>query len=76
MNKGYIVQVLGPVVDVKFPSGDLPRINDALKIDVPADQNHGFAIKLTLEVALHIGDDTVRCVAMDATSSVSLMAKP
>ena len=63
MNKGYIVQVLGPVVDVCFPSGDLPKINNALRIDLSAEQNKGFPIKLTLEVALHIGDNTVRCIA-------------
>ena len=71
MNKGYIVQVLGPVVDVCFPTGQLPKINDALRIDLPAEQNNGFAIKLTLEVALHIGDNTVRCIAMDATEGLS-----
>ena len=66
MNKGYIVQVLGPVVDVYFPTGVLPKINDALRIDNEAKQ-----IKLTLEVALHIGDNTVRCIAMDATEGLS-----
>ena len=71
MNKGYIVQVLGPVVDVCFPSGDLPKINNALRIDLSAEQNKGFPIKLTLEVALHIGDNTVRCIAMDATEGLS-----
>lgn len=70
MNKGYIVQVTGPVVDVRFDNGDLPAINNALKINVPKDQNYGVEINLTLEVALHNGDRTVRCIAMDATEGL------
>ena len=68
MNKGRVVQVLGPVVDVKFDSGKLPKINDALRIDVQEDNQ--VEIHLTLEVALHVGDNTVRCVAMDATEGI------
>ena len=68
MNKGRVVQVLGPVVDVKFDSGKLPKINDALRIDVQEDNQE--EIHLTLEVALHVGDNTVRCVAMDATEGI------
>ena len=67
MNKGRVVQVLGPVVDVKFDNGKLPKINDALRIDVQENQ---VEIHLTLEVALHVGDNTVRCVAMDATEGI------
>ena len=70
MNKGYIVQVTGPVVDVKFDNGDLPAINNALVINVPENENNGVAIKLTLEVALHNGSKTVRCIAMDATEGL------
>ena len=69
-NKGYIVQVLGPVVDVKFPSGSLPAINNALTVKVEAEKNNGVEIKLTLEVANHIGDNTVRTIAMDATEGL------
>ena len=68
MNKGRVVQVLGPVVDVKFDNGKLPKINDALRIDVQEDNQ--VEIHLTLEVALHVGDNTVRCVAMDATEGI------
>ena len=68
MNKGRVVQVLGPVVDVKFDSGKLPKINDALRIDVQEENQE--EIHLTLEVALHVGDNTVRCVAMDATEGI------
>lgn len=70
LNKGYIAQVLGPVVDVKFPNGSLPTINNALIVNVEADKNNGVAIKLTLEVASHIGDNTVRAIAMDATEGL------
>ncbi len=70
LNKGYIVQVLGPVVDVKFPAGNLPAINNALKVNVDASKNSGVEIKLTLEVANHIGDNTVRTIAMDATEGL------
>ncbi len=70
MNKGQIVQVLGPVVDVKFPQGMLPVINSALTVDVPSAMNNGVEIKLTLEVANHIGDNVVRTIAMDATEGL------
>ena len=70
MNKGYIVQVLGPVVDVEFRSGNLPKINNALRIDLPMEKNNGVAIHLTLEVAKHLGNNTVRCIAMDATEGL------
>ena len=67
---GKIVEVKGPVVDVVFQSGELPAINDALKINVPANDNNGVAINLTLEVALHIGNKKVRCIAMDSTDGL------
>lgn len=70
MNKGYVVQIIGPVVDVKFEHGELPIINNALKLTIPKEQNHGVALNLTLEVAMHIGDHTVRCIAMDATEGI------
>ena len=62
-NTGYIVQVMGPVVDVKFEK-DIPSINNALVVD-----NKGQ--KLVLEVALHLGEGVVRCIAMDATEGLS-----
>lgn len=70
MNKGKVVQVMGPVVDVEFDKGELPAIYDALKIEIPAEKNNGFAINLTLEVELHIGDNIARCVAMDSTDGL------
>ena len=61
MNKGMIVAVKGPVVDVKFPVS-IPHINNALKV---------LANNLVLEVALHVGDNTVRCIAMDSTDGLT-----
>jgi F-type H+-transporting ATPase subunit beta len=65
MTKGKVVQVIGPTVDVEFPSDALPGILNAIKID---DASRG--IKVTIEVALHIGDNVVRCVAMSSTDGL------
>lgn len=67
---GKVVEVKGPVVDVLFEDGELPNINDALTIEVSKEQNHGVEIRLTLEVALHIGNKVVRCIAMDSTDGL------
>lgn len=67
---GCIVEVKGPVVDVLFEDGNLPNINDALTINVSKENNHGIEIDLTLEVALHIGNKKVRCIAMDSTDGL------
>ena len=66
---GKIVQVMGPVIDVSF-DGELPEINFALVVDVPADKNNGVPINLTLEVSLHLGNNVVRTIAMDSTDGV------
>lgn len=68
--KGRVVQVMGPVVDVKFESGHLPEIYNALKISHKARNENEVDIDLTLEVALHLGDDTVRTIAMASTDGV------
>ncbi|MBQ9520411.1 MAG: F0F1 ATP synthase subunit beta, partial [Acholeplasmatales bacterium] len=70
MVTGKVVEVKGPVVDVLFESGELPKINDALKICVSKEENNGVAINLTLEVALHIGNSKVRTIAMDSTDGL------
>ncbi len=70
LNKGIIVQVMGPVVDVKFEAGHLPAINNAIKISIDAKDNSGVEIDLVLEVAMHNGDNTVRCIAMDSTDGL------
>ena len=67
---GRIVEVKGPVVDVLFEDGNLPSINDALTININANENNGIAINLTLEVALHIGNKKVRCISMDSTDGL------
>jgi F-type H+-transporting ATPase subunit beta len=68
---GQIVQVIGPVVDVEFPRGALPSIYNALKIEQPADDKTGrAAIDLTLETALHLGENRVRAVAMSSTDGL------
>jgi F-type H+-transporting ATPase subunit beta len=69
MNKGKVVQVMGPVIDVAFDD-KLPEINYALKIDTPAEKNNGVAVQLTLEVSLHLGNNVVRTIAMDSTDGV------
>ena len=67
---GLIVEVKGPVVDVLFEDGNLPSINEALSINVDKKDNHGIEINLTLEVALHVGNRKVRCIAMDSTDGL------
>ncbi|MBR6598845.1 MAG: F0F1 ATP synthase subunit beta, partial [Oscillospiraceae bacterium] len=62
-NIGKIVQVIGAVVDISFPKESLPRLLNAIEID-----NNG--VKLTVEVAQHIGDDVVRCIAMSTTDGL------
>ncbi len=62
---GRVVQVIGPTVDVSFEPDQLPRILNAILI---ADPAHG--IRLTVEAALHIGDNIVRCVAMSSTDGL------
>ena len=69
--KGKVVEVKGPVVDVLFEDGNLPKINDALKIQVDKEKNNGKEINLTLEVALHIGNKKVRTIAMDSTDGLA-----
>ncbi|KGK86614.1 ATP F0F1 synthase subunit beta [Desulfosporosinus sp. HMP52] len=65
MKNGKVLQVLGPVVDVAFAPDELPAIYTAIKVIVP-EKN----INITLEVAQHLGNDTVRCVAMSSTDGL------
>ncbi|MBM4272033.1 MAG: F0F1 ATP synthase subunit beta [Deltaproteobacteria bacterium] len=68
MNVGTVVQVIGPVVDVAFEEGKLPDIFNAIAITNPAiDNTEG---NLIVEVAQHLGDNVVRCVAMDITDGL------
>ena len=63
MNKGRIVQVMGPVVDVVFEDGNLPRIKDALQVE-----NNGKTS--IMEVAQHLGNDEVRCLMLAASEGL------
>ncbi|UQA55899.1 F0F1 ATP synthase subunit beta [Polyangium aurulentum] len=65
---GKITQVIGPVVDVDFPPGQLPKILNALKVSNPSIS--GEADNLTLEVAQHLGESGVRTIAMDTTDGL------
>ncbi|MGB5218743.1 MAG: F0F1 ATP synthase subunit beta [Smithella sp.] len=68
MNIGKIVQVIGPVVDVVFEGGKLPSILNAITITNPAINDEEE--NLVVEVALHLGDNVVRCIAMDITDGL------
>jgi F-type H+/Na+-transporting ATPase subunit beta len=68
--KGKITQVIGPVVDVEFPEGELPEVFTALKIQNPNVDKDDSARDLTVEVAQHLGEKTVRTVAMDQTDGL------
>ncbi|WP_252501947.1 F0F1 ATP synthase subunit beta [Sporosarcina sp. Marseille-Q4943] len=68
MSNGQILQVMGPVVDVKFENGQLPEIYNALKVQI--QRPNAEPETLTLEVALHLGDDSVRTIAMSSTDGL------
>ena len=67
MGIGRVTQVMGPVIDVRFEHNEVPDINNALIIEVPKEDG---TLNLTLEVALQLGDDVVRTIAMDSTDGV------
>ena len=66
---GNITQVMGPVLDVKFSSGQLPKILEAVRVTNPAISDTPW--NLVAEVAQHLGEDTVRCIAMDTTDGLA-----
>ena len=57
-SRGKITQIISAVLDIKFPEGELPEINDAIRIPLKDET------ELVVEVAQHLGDDTVRCIAL------------
>lgn len=65
MKTGRIKQIMGPVVDIEFESGDLPSIMNAVEVFMKKDKR-----KLVVEVAQHLGDNTVRAVSMDTTNGL------
>jgi F-type H+-transporting ATPase subunit beta len=69
MAEGRVVQVIGPVVDLRFPADDLPKIREAIEINIEhGEQGHGQ--RLVLEVAQHLGNETVRAIALAATEGL------
>jgi F-type H+-transporting ATPase subunit beta len=73
-NMGKVIQVIGPVVDVEFPSGNLPKIYNALKIvgekTASREDTGARQMDLLVEVMQQIGENRVRCVAMDSTDGL------
>ena len=65
MNIGKVKQVIGATVDCEFDADKLPNIHNAIKIE---DKNRG--IDLTVEVALHLGDNLVRCISLASTDGL------
>ncbi|MBW2578487.1 MAG: F0F1 ATP synthase subunit beta [Deltaproteobacteria bacterium] len=65
---GQVVQVMGPVVDVEFPPGSLPELYAALRLTNSGIDDREF--NLVVEVAMHLGENTVRCIAMDTTDGL------
>ena len=63
-NKGTVVQIMGPVLDIRFAEGELPELNNAIELSVGER-------KLVAEVAQQIGDDVVRCIAMSSTDGLA-----
>ena len=63
MNTGRIVQIQGPVIDVEFEGGDLPYIRDALTV-------RNDRKKCVMEVAQHIGENTVRCIMLSSSDGL------
>jgi F-type H+-transporting ATPase subunit beta len=68
MREGKILQVIGPVLDVEFEPGELPEIYNALRITNPSISDKEG--NLVVEVAQHVGENTVRCIAMDSTDGL------
>ena len=76
MREGHIVQVIGPVVDVEFEPGVLPAIYNALEVPgLEVKDMFSYSQKLVLEVAQHLGESTVRTVAMSSTDGLVRGAK-
>ena len=63
-NIGTVVQIIGPVLDIKFPADTLPKLLNAITITAPDGHT------VTVEVAQHVGQDTVRCIAMQSTDGL------
>ena len=71
--EGRVVRVIGPVIDVEFPPAELPEIHTALTVDLTLE---GETTTITCEVAQHIGDSTVRTIALQARPTASFAEPP
>ena len=60
---GTVVQIIGPVLDIKFPTEELPNLLNAIEIEHDGR-------KIVVEVSQHVGNDTVRCIAMSSTDGL------
>src|SRR3989338_10083509 len=67
-NIGKITQVIGAVLDITFPPGQMPAIYNAVKLTNPSISDTEW--NLTVEVAQHLGENTVRCIALDSTEGI------
>ncbi|MFA5144774.1 MAG: F0F1 ATP synthase subunit beta [Candidatus Omnitrophota bacterium] len=65
MSEGKIIQVIGPIVDIRFPENEVPKLLNALKVEYPQKD-----IDLTLEIVQDIGDNTVRCISLGPTDGL------
>ena len=70
MATGKIKQIIGPVVDVEFPAGQLPDIYNAITIKSSPEDNAGKAIDITMEAMQHLGNNVIRCVALSSTDGL------
>lgn len=74
MNQGKVTQVIGPVVDIQFPEGQLPEIYNAIIVkasdQVDEDMKSVEDLKVTMEVMQHLGNNSVRCVALESTDGI------
>jgi F-type H+-transporting ATPase subunit beta len=71
MNEGVVTQIIGPVIDVEFEVGKLPELRNALQVKKdPSLVNEGDRDEVTVEVALHLGESTVRTVSMEPTEGL------
>ena len=68
MSYGQVRQVIGPVVDIEFPAGSVPQIYNALRLTNASISEKEW--NLTVEVSQHLGENTVRCIALDTTEGL------
>ena len=70
MNKGKIIRIVGPVVDVEFTADSLPAIYNSVVVRTEDQDDKSLNVNLTMEVEQHLGNNTVRCVAMSSTDGL------